>query len=115
MMRSMFGMFATSILNTRITTMMLARQMSASVTVSPWQYVPVPLSLVSRWSNACRPVVNHWICQARQAASSKPPVVVRYYLTRGVISGWVSAASIAASERTRARPYASAGNSAGAG
>ena len=43
------------------------------------------------------------------------PAVVRYFLTRGVISGWVSAASIAASERTRARPWAPAGNSAGFG
>ena len=89
--------------------------MSAKVGVWPWQKVPVSGSLARRCSSACRPVPNHWICQARQAASSKPPTLVRYFFTRGVMSGWVSAASRAASERTRARPCASAGSKAGVG
>ena len=99
----------------RVTTMMLARQMSAIVGVSPWQKAPVPGSPAKRCSNACKPVVNQWICQACQAASSKPLLAVRYFFTRGVMSGCVSAASIAANERTRARLWASAGSSAGVG
>jgi hypothetical protein len=41
--------------------------------------------------------------------------VVRYFFTRGVIKGCVSVASIAASERTRARLFVSDGNSGGVG
>ncbi len=114
-MRLIVGMSGTVILKMRVTTMMLARQMSAMVTVSPWQYVPVAASWVSRLSTACRPVVNQWVCQARHAASSKPDCAVRYFLMRGVMSGCVSAASMPAIERTRARACAPSGRSAGFG
>lgn len=103
------GVPGTSILKMRVTTMMLARQMSAIVGVSPWQKAPVPGSPAKRCSNACKPVVNQRICEARQAASSRPLLAVRYFFTRGVMSGCV----LAANERTRARPWASAGSSAG--
>ena len=71
------GVPGTLILNTRITAMMLARQMSAMPGVSPWQKRPVADSLTSRCSTAANPVPNHCVCQARQAASSKPAVPVR--------------------------------------
>ncbi len=83
--------------------MMLARQMSAMLMSSPWQYLPVPGSVARRSSNAARPVANQLICQERHMASSNRPAPSRYRLMRGVISGCVSAASIDASERTRAR------------
>ena len=55
MMRSIVGMSAVSILKRRVTTMMLARQISAMVMDSPWQKVPVSASPASRRSTACNP------------------------------------------------------------
>ena len=71
-MRLIVGVPATSILNTRATTMMLMSTMSAIVTALPWQNRPAWPSDASRCSTARSPVENHWVCHARQAASSKP-------------------------------------------
>ena len=102
-------------LNARATVARLARQMSARVTCSPWQKLPVAGSFVSRFSDMARPRRIQWTCHSRKAVASNPPVVARYDCTRGTISGCVSLTTSATSDRTRALPWASFGNNGGCG
>ena len=114
-MRSMIGVPVTSILKIGMTMRMLARQMSAMVMLSPWQKAPVSASAARRASTARSPVVNQCVRQARSASASRPAVSVRYFATRGTISGWVSAVSMEAIARTLARPCGVRGRSGGTG
>src|SRR6266700_2460229 len=92
-----------------------ARQMSASVGASPWQYRPVSLSLPRCSSSALSASSVQCASHLLRAVSSWRISRSRYPRIRGTTSGCPSLTTICARPRTRALPRGSFGSSAGVG